>query len=116
MAKTRRRRLWVDPPAADQGVTSTRWYYGQPGDDLAAQVDAAQDQADLPPFFETTVPEIIIGIQGATDMSEGQYQFVQTHVDAAGNESTPYQHPAWADVTIDVTPPDPGTGGGIEIV
>ena len=115
MAKIRKRRLWVDDPAAAQGVKSTRWYYGQPGDDIAAQIDAAEDQADLPPFFETADPELTLGIPGA-ELTEGRYQFLATHVDEAGNESDPYQHPAWADVVIDVVPPDPPTGGGIEIV
>ncbi len=115
MAKIRKRRLWVDNPPPEQGVTSWRWYYGLVGDDLTAAVDAAADQADLPPFYETSEPELILG-EDDTQLTEGRYQFVETALDAAGNESDPYQHPAWADIEIDVTPPDPSTGGGIEIV
>lgn len=113
MAKIKERRLWVDPPAPDQGVVRFRWYYGIPGDDLVAMVDTAQDDADLPPFFETTEPEVWLGKDG-NDLTEGKYQFVATGLDAVGNESTPYQHTAWGDATIDISAPDPLTGGGIE--
>ena len=120
MAKVRKRRLWVDDPEAVQGVKTTRWYYADPNEDLAALIDAAEDQADLPPFFETSSaagvePDLTLG-EVDTQLTEGRYQFMATHLDEAGNESDPYQHPAWADVVIDVVPPDPPTGGGIEIV
>ncbi len=113
MAKTRTWRLWVDDPPPEQGVKAWRWYWGPPGGDLATLVDAAEDPADLPPFFPTTAPEVLIG-EG--DLAEGRYEFVNTALDEVGNESTPYQHPGWADVLIDVTPPDPPTGGGIGTV
>ena len=115
MAKIRKRRLWVDTPPAEQGVVGVRWYYGVPGEDLATLVDAAEDQADLPPFFQTTEPEIYLG-NDDTQMTEGRYEFVSTFLDEAGNESDPYQHPAWADIPLDVVPPDPPMGGGTEIV
>lgn len=106
MAKIRNRRLFADPPL-DTDVIGYDWYVTAAGDDSVAFL-AAADTGILTPAQRTTVPEYF------PDQVEGDYQYCVIAVDDAGNESDPYQHPAWQSVPLDVTPPAAASGGGID--
>ena len=104
MARIARRRMFWDPPAATD-VTSYEVYAGPPGPGFGGEVDAG----NVPVHATVSDPEYFI-----ENLPEGNHQFVVVAVDDAGNRSDPYQHPAWADVPLDVTPPDPPSGGGLD--
>lgn len=109
MARVRSRRVFWEAPA-DSDVNGYVFYVGDPqSGSFLADVDAGQ----VEPFRELTGTEIILG-EGAID--EGNYQFAVCSQDTAGNYSDPYQHPAWQNVPLDLSAPNPPTGGGLEIV
>ncbi len=107
MAKIKKIRLWADAPE-DTDVDHYNWYWDSPDTDLLSVIN------DVNPDAETDNPEFFIDETGLFNLSDGTYQFFITAVDIAGNESDPYQHPAWAMVTIDVIAPKSPSGGGLE--
>jgi hypothetical protein len=105
MSRIRPRRLFWDAPAATD-VTGYEIYAGDPANaEFLAEVDAGGHD----PHASTTATEYIIA-----NLPEGTYQFAVAALDDAGNYSDPYQHPAWASVPLDVTPPDAPSGGGLD--
>lgn len=107
MAKIRQRRLFVDPPNATD-LVGYDWYFADAAAD-SGQFLSDCDNGNAPnPPARTTAPQYF------PDQPEGDYQFCVIAVDDAGNESDPYQHPAWVSVPLDVTPPDAPSAGGID--
>jgi len=105
MSRVRRRRLYWDPPA-DTDVVDFAVYARAPDfPDFLATVDAGL----VEPHEVVTDPEYFLD-----NLPEGDYQFAVCARDDAGNWSDPYQHPAWVNVPLDVTPPGPVSGGGLE--
>jgi len=105
MSRVRPRRLWWEAPA-DADVVAYEVYAGDPGDgDFLAQVDSGA----VPAHASTQATEYFV-----QDLPEGNYQFAVCARDDAGNFSDPYQHPAWSNVPLDVTPPGAPSGGGID--
>lgn len=106
MARVRQRRMFWDAPQATD-VTAYAVYAGaaSAGADWLNQIDAGL----IEPHVMVDTTEYVIA-----DLEEGDYQFAVAALDDAGNYSDPYQHPAWASVPLDVTPPDAPSGGGLE--
>lgn len=105
MSRIRSRRLYWDPPA-DTDVLDFAVYAGDPNQsDFIGNIDAGL----VEPHAVVTDPEYRI-----EDLAEGSYQFAVCVRDDAGNWSDPYQHAAWVNVPLDVTPPGPASGGGLE--
>ena len=112
MARIVQRRMYWDAPP-DTDLVAYEIYVGDPSvADFLAQIDAGQVQ----PHATVSAPE---GEQPATEyylasLPEGNYQLAVAALDDDGNYSDPYQHPAWADVPLDVTPPAAPSGGGLD--
>ena len=110
MAQVRSRRIFWTPPQATDVVSYRVYVSGFDDPAFLADIDAG----NASPFQSVAEPELIIDEN--IGLAEGRYQFAVTALDDAGNESDPHQPDAWKDVEIDVTPPDPPVGGGIEFV
>ena len=99
-----RRMFWDSSTSEDvEGYNIYVEVFGQ--DDFLARVDAGQIE-----------PHVVVESSQWTiaGLDEGDYQFAVAAVDDAGNISDPYQHPAWASVPLDLTPPMAPSGGGLE--
>ena len=107
MARIRQRRMfWVNPPAGDQQATEI--YVGSPGQtDFLEAIDAGA----VEPHATVEAPDSEYYL---ADLPEGDYQLAVAALDDDGNYSDPYQHPAWVNVPLDVTPPAAPSGGGLE--
>lgn len=104
MAKVKAKKLTVDPAP---GVDFWDWYQRDAASDVDAWLAAidAGDKSDL--FLETDVPEAPI------PQVEGTFDFAVIQRDTAGNESDPVSFAGWRAVPLDLSPPDPATGGAI---
>jgi hypothetical protein len=109
MARVKERELFWDPPA-DTDISHYAVYSGAPDvPDFLANVDAGI----VEPLAEPAEPVLRL-TEGM--LEEGNYQFAVCSVDGAGNFSDPYQHPAWQSVPLDLTAPNPPSGGGLRTV
>lgn len=108
MAKIRQRRLWWDAPA-DTDLVGYDVYVADAADDSAQFLNDA-DAGAISPAQRVPIAEYF------PDQPEGNYQYAVITVDDAGNEGDPYQHPDWQNVPLDVTPPGPASGGGVDFV
>lgn len=109
MSRVRTREIFWEAPA-DTDITGYAVYSGSPQDqNFLAEVDAGA----VPPLEEVTETSLQLG-EGS--LPEGNYQFCVCSKDAAGNFSDPYQHPAWQNVPLDLTAPNPPSGGGLRVV
>jgi len=101
-----RRMFWDNPPAVD--LQATEVYVGDPAQaDFLAQIDAGA----VTPHATVDAPASEYYL---ASLPEGNYQLAVAALDDDGNYSDPYQHPAWVDVPLDVTPPAAPSGGGLE--
>ena len=104
MSKIKQKKLTVD---LAPGVDFWDWYQRDAGpvamDTWLASIDAGNET----PFATTEVPEVDI------PEIEGTFDFAVIQKDAAGNESDPATFPSWSGVSLDLSPPDPATGGQI---
>lgn len=115
MAKIKQRRLfWDASPSGD--VTDALIYAQKSGTsanflgDIEAGIILPVDQISAAAPGEQNEYYLTTAIIP----SEGNWDFAVSALDDAGNESDPYQHPGWINVPLDVTPPAPMSGGGIE--
>lgn len=104
-----RRMFWDAPSAIDLDLYGV--YVGDPslGADFLANIDAGLVEPHA----------VVEGSPPATEyylasLPEGNYQLAVAARDDDGNWSDPYQHPSWANVPLDVTPPAAPSGGGLE--
>ncbi len=106
MSRIISRTLRWDAPAATD-VTGYLVYAAMDVDEPAwlAEIDAGQ----VEPVAEVTDTAWPIDLN-----EEGDWSFAVAAQDDAGNISDPHQSPAWVEVPLDVTPPDPPSGGVIE--
>ena len=107
MSRVRTRRLfWSPSPSAD--LAGYAVYAAPAGDStFVAQVDAGNV---VPLFPSVTASEVILS-SGA--IPEGTWQFAVCAVDNTGNYSDPYQSASWVNVPLDLTAPQPPTGGNV---
>lgn len=111
MAKIRQRELFWDAPP-DTDVVGYAIYAGQASqDNFLALVDTRPVDGGVAPVATGTETRWPI-----TGLADGTWQFAVTAVDQAQNESDPYQHPAWRSVPLDLTPPSPPSGGGLNVI
>jgi hypothetical protein len=109
MSRVRVRELYWEAPA-DTDISGYVVYSAAPDvPNFLANVDAGQ----IEPLGETAETSYTLG-EGA--LPEGNYQFAVCSKDTAGNFSDPYQHPAWQSVPLDLTAPNPPSGGGLRVV
>jgi hypothetical protein len=111
MARVRERRIfWTLPPAAKSAIV----YVGDPSDSsFLANADSGVGEviAQVP----ATEPQELILKQGM--LADGNYQFTVVAADEeAGKFADPYQHPAWVDVPLDLSPLPPASDGGLELL
>lgn len=104
MAKIKPRRIYWNASTSSD-VVSRNVYVAPGGSNIIQDIDSGA----LAPHVNVPNPEWNI-----TGLPEGNYDFAVAAVDDAGNESDPYQHPDWVNVPLDVTPPAPPSGGGID--
>lgn len=106
MSRIVSRTLRWDPPAATD-VLQYQVFADLDIDEPAwlAEIDAG----NVPPIATVTDPSWPINLPG-----EGDWSFAVTAEDETGNVSDPHQSPAWIEVPLDLTPPDPPTNGVIE--
>ena len=110
MSRVSERRLYWDAPA-NSGPVTYAVYSGDTGNtNFIAEVDAG----NVAPMWEELMTTEILLVEGS--LPEGNYQFAVCAVDVNENYSDPYQHPAWANVPLDLTAPNPPTGGGLDII
>ncbi len=109
MSRVKERQIFWDPPS-DTDITGYEVYSDDPqNSDFLDEVDAGV----VTPLATTTAPELTLS-EGL--LPEGNYQFAAVSKDTAGNLSDPYQHPAWQNVPLDLTAPNPPSGGGIRVL
>lgn len=107
MSRVRERRLFWEVP---EGVSHSNVYVGDPTDSaFLANVDSGA----MPVAHRTQGTEWVLG---ENTLDEGMYQFAVVTEDEAGNFGDPYQHPAWVNVPLDLTPPGAAFGGGFELL
>lgn len=107
MARIRQRRMYWVPPA-DTDVQTYEVYVGDPANTgFLGDIDAGR----ISPHAVVAHPQTEYYL---ASIPEGTYQLAVAAVDDDGNYSDPYQHPAWLSVPLDVTPPAPPTGGGLD--
>lgn len=97
-----------------------RWDAPQATDVTQYNVHAIQDEADVPGWLGTVDAggDNAIDIVSETEWpivlpDEGDWSFAVVAQDGAGNTSDPLSPPAWHNVPLDLTPPDPPTNGVI---
>ena len=102
-----RRMFWEAPAATDVELYGV--YVGDPalGVDFLNGIDSGM----VEPHASVPAPTTEYYL---ASLPEGDYQLAVAAKDDDGNWSDPYQHPAWVNVPLDITPPAAPTGGGLE--
>lgn len=104
MSKIKRKKLTVD---LAPGVDFWDWYQRDTAPDLDVWLASIDAGGTISPFETTEIPEVDI------PEVEGVFDFAVIQKDNAGNESNPMTFPSWTAVPLDLSPPDPATGGQI---